>query len=497
MSVYKINDGNINSKLSSLNDMILEINGISNKGLFDLQELDNLYERLILSRKFKRNISVGNSLTDYSNWSHIKAYNGYSIWKYSNLTNYQYNENNELYFDNKLIENKGEALSEVDSFFDIILFYQDGSYTDITTEASSETGTEFDFISAEADYLYCGLSTTFAGFSILLYRYGISYDLKVEYYNGSSWVELDVTDLTENLIKNGRISFDIPDDWAVYNHTYDSVSRYYIRISSTVPTQVSKMYYIAPDNSVENLLILSESQILNEEWGWCTYGTDIYVTIRNAGNINYIGDTYITSTDDYVGSNNKQNFFIYNHQFISNYEDSSYLEDVSSYIKIGDYSDENVNVEFLWEDTSYGFLTIGIPVNSTDSCGLIAILDKTHISETNRVISSLFENPTLRIYSSDLTEVNDFIQFYHNQSNGVIENGKGDLELVTNLSSGETTGSIYLNPSNNIVKVKENDAIYFGEPNIEGTWRQLRDGDNLIYERYESDSWVVKQTISA
>ena len=35
-------------------------------------------------------------------------------------------------------------------------------------------------------------------------------------------------------------------------------------------------------------------------------------------------------------------------------------------------------------------------------------------------------------------------------------------------------------------------AFYFGDPSVNGTWRILRSGDNLVYERRESGSWVTK-----
>ena len=36
------------------------------------------------------------------------------------------------------------------------------------------------------------------------------------------------------------------------------------------------------------------------------------------------------------------------------------------------------------------------------------------------------------------------------------------------------------------------EALYLGDPNTEGSWRIVRDGDNLSFERYESSIWVSK-----
>ena len=39
--------------------------------------------------------------------------------------------------------------------------------------------------------------------------------------------------------------------------------------------------------------------------------------------------------------------------------------------------------------------------------------------------------------------------------------------------------------------------LYLGDASTNGTWRIGRSGDDLIFQRMESDSWVTKHTISA
>lgn len=36
------------------------------------------------------------------------------------------------------------------------------------------------------------------------------------------------------------------------------------------------------------------------------------------------------------------------------------------------------------------------------------------------------------------------------------------------------------------------DAVYLGDPLVDGTWRIVRDGNNLSYQRREASSWVEK-----
>ncbi len=102
----------------------------------------------------------------------------------------------------------------------------------------------------------------------------------------------------------------------------DQITKYWIRFStSTVPTTVAKAYLVIPANSVISLLELSNEEILNEDWAWCTYSSTVYVTIRNNGNTAYEGDYYIKSSSSSV---NKQNYFINNHHFTADFQDTSY-----------------------------------------------------------------------------------------------------------------------------------------------------------------------------
>jgi hypothetical protein len=36
------------------------------------------------------------------------------------------------------------------------------------------------------------------------------------------------------------------------------------------------------------------------------------------------------------------------------------------------------------------------------------------------------------------------------------------------------------------------ESLYLGDPTTEGSWRIVRDGDNLSFERYESGNWISK-----
>lgn len=365
MSIYKTNvNQSPSTRAGLINDMVIELNGKISKAQFDKNELDHLYGLIIQSRRFLRNQSLGHTLATYTGWTHVKAEDGYSIWKYS-PTNYAYNALNELYFDDRIVTNKGEALSESASAFDNVFLYNGDSgsgFINNTTEAGTEVGTEFDLMNSTTDYLYVGLSTTYAGIKFEFKTRGANYTLKTEYYNaasGSGWTQLDadiniLDDDTSNFASDAAISWTIPDDWTTT--TVNSVSsKYWIRISTTTtPVTTAQAYYVIPANSVPSLLALSSSQVLNEEWAWCTYGTSVYVTLRNSGATTAEGNFFITSASSTA---NKQNYFIYNHELSANYLNSTYDTVVTKTASYPMTSTDGI----ILADTTSASVTITLP----------------------------------------------------------------------------------------------------------------------------------------
>jgi len=56
-------------------------------------------------------------------------------------------------------------------------------------------------------------------------------------------------------------------------------------------------------------------------------------------------------------------------------------------------------------------------------------------------------------------------------------------------------GSEWVNRSD--VELSSTSAYYLGDSGTDGTWRFVRDGDNLKIERRESNNYVTKTTITA
>ncbi len=328
MSIYKIDTQlSISNKVSQLNDMIIELNGRLAQAVFTELDVTDLYSRTLDTRKYLRSQDIGNTVSTYTNWSHFNAQTGYSIWKFS-PTNYLYDSNNAIYMNNKVIDFKGLANSESATTFDSVFWLNEESgntYHDYTSTAAIEGGSGFPVMDTIYDYLYLGLDATFSGAKFEWQTRGSNYTLVVEYWDGDSWETLtslsdDLVDDTNNFMSDGHISWTAPGDWAL--RTINGQNKYWIRIStSTTPVTVGQCNYLIPSNSVIGLLALSSTDIQNEKWAWCSYGSSIYVTIRNTGNSSYEGSYFITSSSS---SNNLQNFFVVNNPFTGDYADNTY-----------------------------------------------------------------------------------------------------------------------------------------------------------------------------
>lgn len=69
---------------------------------------------------------------------------------------------------------------------------------------------------------------------------------------------------------------------------------------------------------------------------------------------------------------------------------------------------------------------------------------------------------------------------------GTISDGAGNPELPT--SALDVEGDI---------EVGDADAYYMGDPTTNNSWRIVRSGNNLVFERREAGIWVTKDTITA
>jgi len=326
MTIERINTNlTIEAKIQALNDMILELNGLLAQGKFDKVEIDDLFSTTLDNRAFLRDVLLGNTLGDYTDWTWVHNESGYSIWKIA-PDNYAYNANNELFFTDKLCVNMGSATSEILVDFDSVQVYHDISgtdYTVITSSITDDDGTNANLMEEIGDYLYIGHASQFYGATFEFDTRGSDYTLVFEFWNSSAWIPFVPTDNTDNFLSDGLIQWSTTAVTGWATSTVNGVtSKYWIRISTTsIPITQAIVDLITPKTSVVGLLSLSSSEIFAETWKWCSYNGSVYVTIRNAGNSSYEGDYFITQTSS---SANKENFFVNNQEFKISYEDSTY-----------------------------------------------------------------------------------------------------------------------------------------------------------------------------
>ena len=312
------------TKIEQLNDQTIELLGQAQRARFDKVELDQYFVDSGMVRKFRRDVGMGSTAATFGEWVHFKAESGYSIWRIA-PANYLHNSNNALYFDDHKLTFKGLATAESATSFDSVFTYDGATFTTHTTESFSESGTSFSLMGAPSHFLYIGLTSTFGGVQFRFDTKGGNYTLKAEYYNGTAWVELtaasnSLVDNTVEFVSDGTIEWTIPSDWA--QTTVNAANRYWIRLSTTSsPTTTAKAFQIVPGNSVVSLLGMSSNELIKEQWRWCSFNSSVYVTIRNAGSSTTEGNFYVTSASS---STNKQAFFVTNHTFEADFEDSSY-----------------------------------------------------------------------------------------------------------------------------------------------------------------------------
>jgi hypothetical protein len=107
-----------------------------------------------------------------------------------------------------------------------VLTYAAGAFTD-RTSAAYGSGTF-----ALTDYLYLGYDFPFDEVNIAFSAAGVGVVGEWQYWNGSSWTTLSVTDGTSSFTANGAVTFTPPSDWTrtVVNSSW---SKYFVRYATT------------------------------------------------------------------------------------------------------------------------------------------------------------------------------------------------------------------------------------------------------------------------
>jgi len=99
----------------------------------------------------------------------------------------------------------------------------------------------------------------------------------------------------------------------------------------------------------------------------------------------------------------------------------------------------STDITFVFEaSNSVDHLQIGTKVASAGGTGHISIMEIGDLGVANRDPSGTSVDPVLRIYSSDATQADDYIEMFHDQTNGIINVGNGVVSIPDGITSAGT-----------------------------------------------------------
>ena len=176
--------------------------------------------------------------------------------------------------------------------------------------------------------------------------------------------------------------------------------------------------------------------------------------------------------------------------------ESTIRNDNASDIAFGLYSDfetgvgTNYGVYSINEDFNYFSGNVGIgTTNPSNKLTLQTSGTAYGFKHTNGTID--IESYIDATYGAIGTTTNHPFYLYMNDGNPLLT-----LTSTTSVAIGNnhTTATSTLDVAGDI-ETGSSDAFYFGDPSTDGTWRIKRSGNNLVFERRESGSWVTKTSM--
>ena len=156
-----------------------------------------------------------------------------------------------------------------------------------------------------------------------------------------------------------------------------------------------------------------------------------YVKVGDAGTVNYAdgdGDLYVEDELEVDGNV----YFAAQVQFL--------YDNVLAADKYLNFDPSGLSM-VTWETTGNDYFLFRTAVNNAAYSGNIIIAQDLNIDWGQPLVA----DPHLRIQSSDQTSVNDFIQFWHDQTDGNIQVGSGNLNLTATgivLGNGATSAGL-------------------------------------------------------
>ncbi len=126
---------------------------------------------------------------------------------------------------------------------------------------------------------------------------------------------------------------------------------------------------------------------------------------------------------------------------------------------------DGADTMLAWEtgDTNDSY-QIGVGVGTAAQSGYISIMGRGDMDDPDRSPSATSADPVLRVYSSDGTNASDYIEMYHNQSNGELAVAAGGLDIsladtqIRHQFNGTTGMGYTFNPTTDEYKLGVSDS---------------------------------------
>jgi hypothetical protein len=205
----------------------------------------------------------------------------------------------------------------------------------------------------------------------------------------------------------------------------------------------------------------------------------------------FSGQALVKSGDATVSGGSTGNTFVLSGSVSAGAGNSGVAEVRSGTTVDGATGNVNVSSGVSSGSGSSGFaqLKSGDTVNGSTGNALVYSGAINGVGTGNTGIAQLFSGSSVSGTTGNVTVASG------NSSSG---GATGNVTLQTGSTSGSRGEVIVNSPalnmnSNKITRVAE---FYFGDPNVEGTYRIRPSGGSLVTERRESGVWVVKQTIT-
>lgn len=116
----------------------------------------------------------------------------------------------------------------------------------------------------------------------------------------------------------------------------------------------------------------------------------------------------------------------------------------------------DTDAQMGWETEGNDNLQLGLSVGDAVFSGYLSIMEKADMGMANRSPLATSADPVLRIYSSDVAEALDYLEFFHDQANPKIQWGNGSLGFDSN--AADTTAILSIENTGGDFQIFRDDA---------------------------------------